>query len=73
MTIKDNPDLEDALDGLIHAVRYAESIGEDDIASDAASCYQALGAAAPEEHWDGPLSTEEVVEMLDLEDSGGEG
>lgn len=58
--IEDDPDLEDALDGLINAVRYAEGIGEERIAAMAAETYQELGAAAPSAHWDEPPSDEEI-------------
>ncbi|WP_020222525.1 hypothetical protein [Halarchaeum acidiphilum] len=46
--------LEHALDGLIAAVDYAEDIGENELSRRIASCYQALGEAAPTDHWEDP-------------------
>jgi len=51
----DEPEgLERALDGLIAAVDYAEDIGERELSRRIAACYQALGEAAPAEHWEDP-------------------
>lgn len=50
----EEPDLEDALDGVIAATNYAEEIGEDEIAKELGRLYQDLGRVAPEEHWDQP-------------------
>ncbi|MFC6964981.1 hypothetical protein [Halocatena marina] len=47
-------DLEDALDGLIAAVRYTDDIDEVDLSRRIASCYQEVGKKAPKEHWEDP-------------------
>ena len=47
----ENPTLEDALDGLIAAVNYCESIGLGDVAYDLATHYQTVGREAPDDHW----------------------
>ena len=44
--------LGDALDGLIDAVKYAEDIGEQELAREISSLYQELGRKSPDEHWD---------------------
>lgn len=44
MTPKENPDEEDALDGLVNAVRYCDSQGWDETAEDIASLYQRVGS-----------------------------
>lgn len=51
---EEDPDLEDALDGLIAATHYAEEIGEDELAKEISSLYQDLGRVAPDDHWDEP-------------------
>jgi len=48
----DDPNLERALDGLIAAADYAEEIDEHELSSRIGRCYQDIGAAAPDEHWD---------------------
>jgi len=58
MTQQESPDLEEALDGLQAAERYAASIGEEEIARRVARCYQLIGREAPDDHWDDPDSTE---------------
>lgn len=50
--MSDQDSLEKALDGLINAVRYAEDIGEDELAREISTLYQELGKVSPEEHWD---------------------
>lgn len=44
--------LENALDGLIVALNYAEEIGEDDLSVKIGECYQELGTAAPDESFE---------------------
>lgn len=44
--------LNEALNGLINAVEYAEDIGEDELAREISSMYQTLSARSPEQHWD---------------------
>lgn len=58
--LKDDPTLEDALDGLNHATRYAEEIGEDEISRICARLYQELGEAAPDDHWTETEYSEEI-------------
>lgn len=50
--MSDQDSLEMALDGLIKAVRYAEDIGEDELAREVSALYQKLADVSPEEHWD---------------------
>lgn len=40
-----DPNLEEALDGLMEATHYAEAIGEDELSYRIAGCYQDLGEA----------------------------
>lgn len=54
----EEPDLEEALDGVIAATKYAEEIGEDEISRKLGRIYQELGKAAPEDHWDQPTEPE---------------
>lgn len=49
--MSDQDSLQDALDGLINAVEYAESIEENELARDISSLYQELGRVSPDEHW----------------------
>lgn len=44
MTLKEDPDEEDALDGLVNAVRYCNSQGWDETAEEIASLYQEVGS-----------------------------
>lgn len=50
--MSDQDSLENALDGLIDAVRYAEDIGEHELARKISTLYQELGEVSPDEHWD---------------------
>lgn len=50
--MSDQDSLEDALDGLMDAVEYAESIEENELARNISSLYQELGRVSPDEHWD---------------------
>lgn len=61
----DTPDLEDALDGLIAAARYAEAIGETDLDHDIGRLYQDLAQASPDEHWDVVGDQEQLVDELE--------
>lgn len=49
--MSDEDSLQDALDGLISAVEYAESIGERELAREISSLYQEVGRVSPDEHW----------------------
>lgn len=40
-----DPNLEEALDGLMEATHYAEAIGEQELAYEIAKCYQKLAEA----------------------------
>lgn len=53
MTMKNDPTLEDALDGLQNAERYCQNTGLSDLAREIARLYQETGAEAPEEDWEG--------------------
>ena len=57
--------LEDALDGLVAASRYAESIGEDELSVDLGVIYQELARRSPDEHWDS-VDVENAEEIEDL-------
>lgn len=63
MPIKDNPDIEDALDGLYHASVYAEEIGEEELARTIGRCYQEMGATTVDEDTE-PISDEELTELV---------
>ena len=54
MPMKDDPDLEDALDGLINATNYCEQHGHDELAREASGLYQAVALASDEDEWDDP-------------------
>lgn len=62
--IKDNPDLEDALDGLYHAHVYALDIGEEELASEIFDLYQRMGEIAPEDDWE--WTAEDGLKELDI-------
>ena len=53
----ENPDLEDALDGLIAAVNYTDEIGCVELSNEIAELYQRLGGMAPSEHWENSSPT----------------
>ena len=63
MTIKDDPTLEDALDGLQNAERYCFENGLDYVGHVIASAYQAVGSDAPDEHW--VWDTKELQEEIE--------
>lgn len=70
--MSDQDSLENALDGLIDAVEYAEDIGEHELAKEISSLYQELGRRSPDEHWDDVYkcrvmgdNLQEVVEEVD--------
>lgn len=63
MPIKDDPDIEDALDGLYHASVYADEIGEEKLARRIGRCYQEIGATTVDEGSE-PISDEELTELL---------
>lgn len=78
--MSDQDSLEDALDGLIDAVEYAEDIGEHELAKEISGLYQELGRRSPDEHWDDVHKcrvtgdnlrevVEEVDEVMSFEDS----
>lgn len=52
MTERD-PTLEEALDGLLAASNYCESVGLEELSKRAADLYQDAGAQAPTEDWNG--------------------
>lgn len=43
--------LENALDGLLDAVEYAEQINEDQLADELSELYQRVADKAPDDHW----------------------
>lgn len=63
----DGPRLEDALNGLLRTMNYAESQELDDIALEAAALYQRLGKEASEDDWD---NIDNILGKLDLDDGG---
>lgn len=63
MPIKDDPDIEDALDGLYNASVYAEEIGEVELARTIGRCYQEMGATAIDDAAE-PSSDGELIEKL---------
>lgn len=70
--MSDQNSLESALDGLVEAIKYAEDIGEYELAKDISSLYQELGRRSPDDHWDNVykcivtgVNIQEVVEDVD--------
>lgn len=49
--MKDEPTLEDALDGLINAVNYCDDRGMNDLAIEIAGLYQQVAKDSPEDEW----------------------
>lgn len=70
-----NENLSEVLDGLVEAAKYAEDIGEPELAEEISECYQELGRAAPDEHWEGVENAQSPHndDVRFEENSGGKG
>ena len=67
MPIKDDPELVDALDGLINAVQYCDDRELHELAHEISGLYQRLGIESPDEDWE---SVQDA--LLEDADVGGE-
>lgn len=65
--IKDDPGLEDALDGLYHAHLYALEQDWDELASELFGLYVTVTERSPDEHWDETAEPGESLDLPDLE------
>ena len=71
--LKDDPDLEDALDGLMNAAVYAsDQLDDEELCRRISDCYQEVGATAVEEDFD-KEDTDALLRELGIDpDDGGD-